>query len=182
MTCSPRSTQTLDLADANPRKIHITVPPGYRPRRAGGELYQIHHILVEAADRDKVRGVPVVSPALAIRQAIDWGVAGDMIEQAIRRAQAREHIGTQAAARLLVRLYDCALPGNNHASTAADRQSGNSPCSPGSLIGSPRLSLLQASCHRAGDGDAPLSAVDRFGGDSGRDIVGLVLCFRFEWQ
>jgi hypothetical protein len=67
-------------------------------RRAGGELYQIHHTLVEAADRDEVHGVPVVSPALAIRQAIDWGVAGDMIEQAIRRAQAREHIGTQTAA------------------------------------------------------------------------------------
>ena len=51
-------------------------------------------------------GVPVVSPALAIRQAIDWGVPGDLVEQAIRRAQAREHLGTQTAARLLVRLYD----------------------------------------------------------------------------
>ena len=59
----------------------------YRPRRAGGELYEIHHVLVEAADRDEVHGVTVVSPALAIRQAIDWGVASDMIEQAVRRAQ-----------------------------------------------------------------------------------------------
>lgn len=75
-----------DLADVNPRKIHIAVPPKYRPRRAGGELYDIHHVLVDAADRDEVHDVPVVSPALAIRQAIDWGVAGDMIEQAIRRA------------------------------------------------------------------------------------------------
>jgi hypothetical protein len=50
----------------------------------------------------------------ATRQAIDWGVAGDMIEQAIRRAQAREHIGTQTAARLLVRLYDRARPDDNH--------------------------------------------------------------------
>ena len=103
-----------DLADVNPRKIHIAVPPGYRPRRAGGELYEIHHISVDAADRDEVHGLPVVTPALAIRQAIDWGVAGDMIEQAVRRAQAREHIGTQTAARLLVRLYDRALPDNKH--------------------------------------------------------------------
>jgi hypothetical protein len=66
--------------------------------------------LVETADRDEVHGVPVVSPALAIRQAVDWGVAGDMIEQAVRRAQAREHFGTQTAARLLVRLFDRALP------------------------------------------------------------------------
>ena len=40
------------LADVNPRRIHLAVPPGYRPRRAGGELYQIHYVLVEAADRD----------------------------------------------------------------------------------------------------------------------------------
>ena len=99
-----------DLADVNPRKIHIALPPKYRPRRAGGELYEIHHVVIDEADRDEVHGVPVVSPVLAIRQAIDWGVAGDMIEQAIRRAQAREHIGTQTAARLLVRLYDRALP------------------------------------------------------------------------
>lgn len=69
--------------------------------------------MIDEADRDEVHRVPVVSPALAIRQAIDWGVAGDMIEQAIRRAQAREHIGTQTAARLLVRLYDRALPDPN---------------------------------------------------------------------
>ena len=36
-----------------------------------------------------------------------------MIEQAVRRAQAREHIGAQTAARLLVRLYDRALPANH---------------------------------------------------------------------
>ena len=102
-----------DLADVNPRKIHIALPPKYRPRRAGGELYEIHHVVIDDADRDEVHGVPVVSPALAIRQAIDWGVAGDMIEQAVRRAQAREHIGTQTAARLLVRLYDRTLPDND---------------------------------------------------------------------
>lgn len=37
-----------------------------------------------------------------------------MIEQAVRRAQAREHIGTQTAARLLVRLYDRNLADNNN--------------------------------------------------------------------
>jgi predicted transcriptional regulator of viral defense system len=99
-----------DLADVNPRKIHLAVPPEYRPRRAGGQLYQIHPVRIAGEDRDEVHGVPVVSPALAIRQAIDWGVAGDMIEQAIRRAQALEHLGAQSAARLLVRLYDRSLP------------------------------------------------------------------------
>lgn len=98
--------QLWDLADVNPRKIHLSVPPGYRPRRAGGELYAIHHGLVADADRDEAHGVPVVSPALAVRQSIEWGVGGDMIEQAIRRAQAREQIGQRTAARLLVALDD----------------------------------------------------------------------------
>lgn len=98
--------QLWDLADVNPRKIHLVVPPEYRPRRAGGELYQVHHVVVPDDDRDVVHGVPVVSPALAIRQSIEWGVGGDMIEQAIRRAQAREHIGQRTAARLLVALDD----------------------------------------------------------------------------
>jgi len=113
-----------DLTDVNPRKIHIVVPPGYGPRRAGGELYEIHHVLVEAANRDEVHGLPVVSVAFAIRQPIDWGVAGDMIEQTVRRAQAREHIRTQTAARLLVRLYDRALPDRRHGDGASTGDKG----------------------------------------------------------
>ena len=70
------------------------------------ELYEIHHARVADGERDKTHGVPIVSPVLAIRQSIEWGVAGDMIEQAIRRAQAREQIGQRAAARLLVALDD----------------------------------------------------------------------------
>lgn len=99
-----------DLADVNPRKIHLAVPPGYRPRRAGGDLYQIHHVRIEDVDRDETNHVPVVSPSLAIRQSIEWGIAGDMIEQSIRRAQAREHIGQRTAARLLVALDDRGMP------------------------------------------------------------------------
>ena len=95
-----------EIADVNPRRIHLAIPPGYRPRKAGGDLYELHHELVPDDDRDEIDGVPVVSPALAVRQSIDWGVAGDLIEQAVRRAQARELIGSQTAARLLVRMYD----------------------------------------------------------------------------
>jgi predicted transcriptional regulator of viral defense system len=95
-----------DLADVNPRKIHLAVSPEYRPRRSDGRLYVVHHVRVAEDDRYEVHGVPVVSPALAIRQAIDWGIPGDMIEQAVHRAEAREHIGKQTAARLRVHLYD----------------------------------------------------------------------------
>ena len=75
------------------------------PRRAGGEMYEMHHRVVADDARGESHDVPVVSPALAIRQALEWGVGGDKVEQAIRRAHTREHIGQRtAAARLLVAL------------------------------------------------------------------------------
>ena len=95
-----------DLADVNPRKIHLAVPPSYRPRRQGGRLYQVHQARLGAEDRDETHGIPTVTPAVAICQSIANGVAGDMIEQAIHRAQAREHIGNETAARLRVALYE----------------------------------------------------------------------------
>ena len=72
----------------------------------GGELYEVHRGTIDDDDHDHAHGVPVVSPVTAIRQSIEWGVAGDMVEQAIRRAQAREQIGQRTAARLLVALDD----------------------------------------------------------------------------
>lgn len=62
-----------DLADVNPRKIHIAVPPPYRPRRKDGDLYRVHQIRLTDADLDETHGVPVVTPAVAIRQAIELG-------------------------------------------------------------------------------------------------------------
>jgi len=95
-----------ELADVNPRKIHLVVPPDYNPRGKGGERYHVHRHRLAATDQDEVHGVPVVTPAVAIRQAIAQGLAGDLVEQAITRAQAREYIGTETAARLRVKLYD----------------------------------------------------------------------------
>lgn len=95
-----------DLADVNPRRIDVLVPTSYRPRRQGGELYRVRRVKLPPAEVDEVDGVPVVTPAVAIRQAIDDGVPADLVEQAIRRAEARELIGRQTSARLLVALYD----------------------------------------------------------------------------
>lgn len=95
-----------DLADVNPRKVHLISPPGYRPRRAGGEFYQVRHATLDGNEVDEVQGVPLVTSAVAIRQSIDAWVPGDMCEQAIGRGQARELIGAETAARLSVRLYD----------------------------------------------------------------------------
>jgi len=104
-----------ELADVNPRKIHLVVPPDYNPRRRGGERYQVQRRRLDAADQDEVHGVPTVTPGVAIRQAIAHGLAGDLVEQAITQAQAREHIGTETAARLRVALYDRNVTPNGRA-------------------------------------------------------------------
>ncbi len=97
LIAGPSALVLWDLADVNPRKIHLAVPTGYRPRRTGGALYQVHSVTFSDADKDEVNGVPVVTPEIAITQSIDLGVAGDMIEQAISRATARELVGTPTA-------------------------------------------------------------------------------------
>ncbi len=95
-----------DLADVNPRRITVIVPMTYRPRRQGGELYRVRRMGLTPEEVDEVNAVPVVTPAVAIRQATGDGVPADLVEQAIRRAEARELIGRQTSARLLVALYD----------------------------------------------------------------------------
>ncbi len=99
-----------DLADVNPRRIDVVVPTSYRPRRAGGELYRVRRVNLTPDEVDEVDGVPVVTPAVAIRQVINRGGPADVVEQAIRRAEARELIGHQTSARLRVALYDRGTP------------------------------------------------------------------------
>lgn len=106
-----------DLADVNPRRIDVVVPKSYRPRRQGGDLYRVRRTDLAADEVDEVDGIPVVTPAVAIRQAVRDGVAADLVEQAIRRAEARELIGRQTAARLAVALYDRATTPTTRAAT-----------------------------------------------------------------
>ena len=53
--------EMLELCDVFPPKIHLTVPPTYRPRKAGGEHYRIHTQPLRSADIMVFSGVPVVT-------------------------------------------------------------------------------------------------------------------------
>jgi len=76
-----------ELCDINPAGIHITLPPGYRPRRRGVEQYAIHHELLKEADITWHEGIRIVTPAVAIRQAIVSDVPRQLIRQALDTAQ-----------------------------------------------------------------------------------------------
>jgi predicted transcriptional regulator of viral defense system len=80
------------LCDINPRKIHVVVPVKNRIRRTGGSKYVIHH---EDLIEDQLgwwAGIRTVMPAVAIAQGIRSGVPAQLIDQAIKTAEARGFI------------------------------------------------------------------------------------------
>ncbi|MDQ6782477.1 MAG: hypothetical protein M3063_03305 [Actinomycetota bacterium] len=95
-----------DVADVNPRRIDVVVPRGRRLRGRGGERYAVTHTDLGPADIDFVDGVPVVVPAAAIRQVIDEGMDGTLVEQAITTSARRDLLSPLAEARLRVALAD----------------------------------------------------------------------------
>lgn len=78
-----------DLCDVNPRRIDVAVPPGYRPRKAGGEHYRVRTAALRPRDLDVVDGIPTVTPAVAIGQGIEDYIDPQLIEQAIRTGRRR---------------------------------------------------------------------------------------------
>lgn len=99
-----------DLADVNPHKIDIIVPPNYQPRRQGHERYKTWRRKLADADIETVDNIPVLAVRVAIADAIKAGVAGELIEQAITNARARKLIGPVTESRLRVQLADRTAP------------------------------------------------------------------------
>jgi predicted transcriptional regulator of viral defense system len=99
-----------DLADVNPRKIEIIVPPNYEPRRQGHERYVTKRRKIADADIETVDNIPVLTVSVAIADAITAGVAGTLIEQAITNARGRQLIGLVTESRLRVQLADRTAP------------------------------------------------------------------------
>jgi predicted transcriptional regulator of viral defense system len=71
------------LSDVNPAKIHVTVPATYRTHRGIPQLYVLHWEDLEPADHHNFEGIPVVTPAKAIRQAHEQQLRRSLVEQAI---------------------------------------------------------------------------------------------------
>ncbi len=99
-----------DLADVNPNKIEIIVPPNYQPRRQGHDRYKTTRRKLAEADIETVDNIPVLAVRVAIADAIKTGVAGKLIEQAITNARGRKLIGLVTESRLRVQLADRTAP------------------------------------------------------------------------
>jgi predicted transcriptional regulator of viral defense system len=80
-----------ELGDANPAKIHLTLPRAHRPRREIPSQYILHHEDLRPGDVRLHEGIPVVSPAKAIAQSRALGpeLLRAAIEDGLRRVLLR---------------------------------------------------------------------------------------------
>lgn len=79
-----------ELSDVNPAKIHITLPKRYRLRRREAPSgYRFHHEDLDEHDVTRHEGLPIVTPAKAIRQCHEEHLRRDLLRQAVE--QARQH-------------------------------------------------------------------------------------------
>jgi predicted transcriptional regulator of viral defense system len=77
-----------ELSDVNPAKIHVTLPKRYRlRRRQAPQAYRFHHEDIEASDVTRHEGLPIVTPAKAIRQCHAAHLRRDLLRQALEDAR-----------------------------------------------------------------------------------------------
>lgn len=100
--------ELFELCDINPDKIHITLPASrsYRPRRQGGEQYIVHHEYLAEADLTWHEEIRIVTPAVAIRQAIDSAVPVHLVRQAIETTRRLGRVPRPQLTALTKRLED----------------------------------------------------------------------------
>jgi len=86
------------LGDANPAKIHITVPLAHRPRRQLPAQYRLHREDLREEEVTLYEGIPIVTATKAIRQARRLGPA--LLRQAIEDGERRGLVSRAEAEKL----------------------------------------------------------------------------------
>jgi predicted transcriptional regulator of viral defense system len=79
------------IGDANPARIHLTLPRAHRPRREVPRQYALHHEDLAPEDVRLYEGIPTVTPAKAIRQSRRLGpeLLRGTVEDGVRRGLLR---------------------------------------------------------------------------------------------
>jgi predicted transcriptional regulator of viral defense system len=87
--CHDTALDVHGLCDINPAKIHITVRKDLRITRRIPALYRLHYRDLEEHETTWHEGIPIVTPARAIRDGIETHVGTHLIGQAIATARER---------------------------------------------------------------------------------------------
>lgn len=88
------------LSDVNPAKIDLTVPRAHRIRRNIPSVYRIHHEDLPEGDVTSYEGIPIVTPARAIRQSHASHVGPALVGQAIDQGERNGRLSRREAAQL----------------------------------------------------------------------------------
>lgn len=99
-----------ELSDANPTRVHVTVPRRYRVRRAIPRHLRVHYADLTPGDVTRYEGVPVTTPRKTIVDCAEAGLAPGLLRQAIADGRRTGRLTHREADALLARLRRQRLP------------------------------------------------------------------------
>jgi predicted transcriptional regulator of viral defense system len=106
-----------ELSDADPAKVHITIPADFRVQRQIPEYLVVHRGELAREDVTRLEGMPITTPARTIRDCIEAHLGPALLNQAIDEARHAGMLGATVAADL-EREIRVALSGEGGAANA----------------------------------------------------------------
>jgi predicted transcriptional regulator of viral defense system len=95
-----------ELSDANPARVHITVPRAHRILRRPPRVYQVHHADLDPAEIEHVEGIPVTGVTRTILDCHATHVGAELLRQAIDQARQRGRLSAAQARELARRITE----------------------------------------------------------------------------
>ncbi len=92
--------ELYELGDVHPHRIHITVPRSHRIRRQIPDSLRIHREDLRPPEVGRLEGIPIVTPAHAIRQAHAAKLGPALVAQAIDHGERNGRLTRHEAKRL----------------------------------------------------------------------------------
>ena len=89
-----------EMSDANPAKLHITVPRKFRIRREVPDYLVVHHADLQPHEIQPFEGIPVTAPERTIWDCHARHLSRGLIRQAIDDARRQGYLSMRSAARL----------------------------------------------------------------------------------
>lgn len=89
-----------EISDVDPAKVHITIPVEFRVQRAIPGYLVVHRGELPAGDVTRLEGMPITTPARAIRDCIQAHLGPALVTQAIDEARRAGMLDVATAAAL----------------------------------------------------------------------------------
>ena len=89
-----------ELSDADPQKVHITVPRGFRIQRKCPPYLVIHPQDLPTGDVTRLERLPITTPARTIRDCIRANIGPALLVQAVDKAHRHGMMGAGVVAEL----------------------------------------------------------------------------------